>query len=128
MPSPTERGRNNKRLEELKPDGCPVQIVLIRALDLHSRDLADPQRPSARHIHRAVDLGRVAFATALGDARTGRIDDHLLATADLALEPARGHLLLARHARMRSSVFSCAAGRRMRLSTSGLACWNGMSR
>ena len=29
---------------------------------------------------------------------------------------------------MRASVFSCAAGRFMRFSTSGDACWNGMSR
>ena len=35
---------------------------------------------------------------------------------------------ISRQRRMRSSVFSCAAGRLMRLSTSGLACWNGMSR
>ena len=31
-------------------------------------------------------------------------------------------------ARDAASVFSCAAGRFMRLSTSGEACWNGMSR
>ena len=34
---------------------------------------------------------------------------------------------IARQARMRSSVFSCAAGRRIAFSTAGEACWNGTS-
>ena len=35
---------------------------------------------------------------------------------------------ISRQRAIRSSVFACAAGRFMRLSTSGAACWNGMSR
>jgi hypothetical protein len=35
---------------------------------------------------------------------------------------------ISRHRRIRSSVFSCAAGRFMARSTVGLACWKGMSR
>src|SRR5215475_7394591 len=68
----------------LEPDRSSVQIILIRTLDFHRGDFADPQRPSARDIDRTVNLGRVALAAALGYAWAGCIDDHLLATADLA--------------------------------------------
>src|SRR5437016_14535460 len=47
-----------------------VEVVVVRPLDLHRRELPDPQRPPARHVDRAVDLGRVAAAAALGRART----------------------------------------------------------
>ena len=44
--------------------GKPTQALeslTIGALDLYRGDLADPQRPTARHIDRAIDLRRVAF-------------------------------------------------------------------
>src|SRR5205807_9145272 len=60
-------------------------------------ELADPQWAAARHMHRAVDLGRVAAAAALRHRRADCVDDHLLAGADLALETAHRHRLLAAH-------------------------------
>src|SRR5262249_56481109 len=59
--------------------------------------LVGAKRPRARHIDRAVDLGRIALAAALGDSRPDRVDDDLLAGADFAPEAARRHRLLARH-------------------------------
>jgi len=47
-----------------EPRDAAVQIVLIRALDFGGDDLADPQRPPAREIDRAVDLRRVGFRAA----------------------------------------------------------------
>ena len=78
-----ERGR------ALEPHRRAVQVVFVGALDLHRGDLADAQRPAARHIDRAVDLRRVALAAALGDGRADLVDDDLLARADLALEALR---------------------------------------
>src|ERR1700722_14840196 len=78
-------------------DRGAVQIVGVGALDLHRRDFADPQRPVARDIDRAVDLRRVRLAAALCDARADLIDDDALAIADFTLEPARGNCLLLRH-------------------------------
>ena len=80
-----------------EPHRRAVQVVCVGALDLDGGDLADPQRPAARHIDRAVDLRRVALAAALGDGRADLVDDHLLAGADLALEAARRDRLLALH-------------------------------
>src|SRR5262245_22466972 len=95
----------------LEPDCRSVQIILIGALDLHGRDLAHPQRPSARDIDRAVDLGCIALAAALGDARASRIDDHLLAGTDLALKPPRRHRLLACHEPMPARILDVAGNR-----------------
>src|SRR5215472_9963536 len=81
----------------LKPDGGSVQVVGVGALDLHRGDLAHAQRPARRHIDGAVDLGRIALAAALGDARADLVDDHLLAGADLALEAPRRDRLLVPH-------------------------------
>src|SRR3954469_20085294 len=92
-----QRERAQQDAPKSESDCCSVQVVLIRALDLHSRDLTHTQRPSARDIDRAIDLGRVALAAALRNAWANRIDDHLLATADLALKSPRRHHLLARH-------------------------------
>src|SRR5262245_6622981 len=95
----------------LEPHGCSVQIVLIGALDLHGRNFTHAQRPPARDIDRAVDLRCIAFAAALGDARARRIDDHLLAAADLAFEPSRRHGLLARHEPMPARLFDVVRNR-----------------
>src|SRR5580704_9838441 len=83
-----------------EPDRGAVQIIVVGALDLDRGDLADPQRTAARNIDGAVDLRRVAFAPALGHGRPDRIDDDLLAGADLALEPARRDRLLMPHQAM----------------------------
>src|SRR5262249_18769467 len=112
VPSPRKRGEGTITTPELEPDGCSVQIVLIGTLDLHARNFTNAQRPSARDIDRAVDLRRIALAAPLGDARAGRIDDHLLATADLALEPPRRHLLLARHEPVPARLFDVVRNER----------------
>ncbi len=79
----------------LEADRGAVQIVLVGALDLHRRDLADAQRAAARHIDRAVDLRRVALAAAFRDGRADFVDDDLLARADFGLEALRRDRLLA---------------------------------
>src|SRR6266545_3499849 len=81
----------------LESHGGPVQVVRVGALDPDRRDLADAQRPVRRHVDGAVDLGRIALAAALGDARADLVDDDLLARADLALETLRRDPLLAPH-------------------------------
>ena len=77
--------------------GGAVQVVFVGALDLDGGDLADPQRPPARHIDRAVDFRCVAPGPAFGNRGTDFVDDDLLARADLALEPLLRDRLLARH-------------------------------
>src|SRR5262249_39939531 len=85
-----------------------VQVVLIGAIDPHRRDLAEAQGTAACHVHRAVDLRRVAVAAPLGNDRPAvrlraagcLVDDHLLPAADLALEPPRRDRLLVLHQAM----------------------------
>src|ERR1700739_1760035 len=62
-----------------------MKIVRIGALDFHSGEFAGPQRPARRHVDGAVDLRGIAPGAAAGAARTGRIDEDLLAGADAAL-------------------------------------------
>src|SRR6202035_3799356 len=88
-----------------EPDRGAVQVVVVGALDLDGGDLAYAQRPVALHIDRAVDLRRVALAAALGDRRPDRVDDDLLAGAELALEPPRRDRLLMRHQAMPALLF-----------------------
>src|SRR5262245_55361095 len=71
-------GRVNK-LRGSEPDRHAVQVVSVRALDLHGGNLADAQRAAARDIDRTVDLRRIALAAALRNRRTHFVDDHLLA-------------------------------------------------
>src|ERR1700722_6365883 len=85
---------------ELEPDHAAVQIVGIGAFDLRRDDLADAQRTTAGDIERAIDLRRVGLRTALRYGRPDLIDDDLLPRAYLALQPARGNLLLPRHQRV----------------------------
>ena len=84
----------------IESDHAAVQVVFVRALDLHVRDLADPERPPARDIDAAVDLRRVGLAAALGDGRSDFVDDDLLPRADLALQPLRRDRLLVLHEAM----------------------------
>src|SRR5262249_11437424 len=77
-----------------------VEIVFVGALDLHRGDLADAQGAAACDVDGAVDLGRVALAAALRNSRADFINDHLLARADLGLEPLRRDRLLALHEAM----------------------------
>jgi adenosylmethionine-8-amino-7-oxononanoate aminotransferase len=50
---------------KLKPDDSTVQVVLIGAFDPYRRDLAETQRTAAYHVHRAIDLRRVAAGAPL---------------------------------------------------------------
>src|SRR5437764_1593316 len=83
-----------------EPDRAAIHVVRIRALELHRGDLADAQRPPARHIDRAVDFRSVALASSLCDGRADLIDNHLLARADLGLQPLRRNRLLPLHEAM----------------------------
>jgi hypothetical protein len=74
-----------------------VQVVRVGALDPDGGDLADAQRPPARDIDGTVDLRRVRHGASLGHARTGLVDDNLLARADLALQSPRRDFLLRLH-------------------------------
>src|SRR4029077_17641686 len=82
---------------DLKPNGAPVKIVCVGAVDLDGRNLADTQRAMARHVHAAVDLRRIALGAAPGTVRADLINDHRLARSDLALEALRRNRLLALH-------------------------------
>src|SRR5262245_29592723 len=97
--------RSHCRLES---DCSSMQVVFLGSLDLDGRDLTHAQRPATRHIDRAVDLRRVALAAALGNGRPDLVDDHRLARADLALEPALGDRLLARHEAIPAFFFDFA--------------------
>src|ERR1700682_844968 len=85
---------------ELKPGYAAVQIVFVGAFDFRGDDFADLQRTPAREINRAVNVRRIGFGAALRYGRTDFVDDDLLPGADLALQPARGNLLLPRHQRV----------------------------
>src|SRR5215813_6521225 len=74
-----------------------MQIVRIGALDLHSGEFTNPQRPTRRHMDGAVDLRCVALGAAFGTTVANLVDDDLLAGADAALEAARRDRLLAPH-------------------------------
>src|SRR6516165_4242827 len=114
VPAPSPGGGRRRSLERsrvkprvkpgtrasLKADGGAVQVVFVGALDLDGGDLADAQRAAAVDVDGAVDLGGVAFAAALGDGRADRVDEHLLAGSELALEPARGDFALVLHQAM----------------------------
>ena len=66
-----------------------MQIVRIGALDLHSGEFTNPQRPTRRHVDGAVDLRCVALGAGFGTTVANLVDDDLLAGADAALEAAR---------------------------------------
>src|SRR5262249_32946188 len=66
----------------------------------HRGNLADAEWAMAGHVHRAVDLGGVAFGAALSRRAFHVIDDHLLPRADLALQPPLRNGLLALHEAM----------------------------
>src|SRR4051812_44030576 len=83
-----------------KPRHGPVQVVFVGALDLGGDDVADAQRAAAGDVDVAVDLRRIRLGAALRNAGADFVDDHLLAGADLALQPSRGDLLLPRHQRI----------------------------
>src|ERR1700719_3942682 len=74
-----------------------MKVVSVGALDLDGGEFADPQRPPRRHVDGAVDLRGIALAAAFSCGRADRVDDDLLAGADMALEAARRDYLLALH-------------------------------
>src|SRR5581483_5265985 len=59
----------------------------------------------AGHVYRAVDLRRVPLGAALSAGAFDLIEDHLLARADLALEPPLRNGLLALHEAMPAVLF-----------------------
>src|ERR1700704_5970293 len=108
-----------------------MQVVFVRALDPHGRDLAQTQRAAACHIDRAVDLGCVASAAALGDRgacapirhsalpRVDLVDDHLLAGAHLALETTCRNRLLVLHEAIPTLLLHLARDQRRKVVRNG---------
>src|SRR5260221_9519494 len=74
-----------------------MKVVSVGALDLDGGEFADPQGPARHHMDGAINLGGIALAAAFGHRRADRVDDDLLAGADMAFETARRDYLLALH-------------------------------
>src|SRR6476660_5518337 len=97
MPAWREAVRGGSLRVGLEPDSGPVKVVGVGALDLHSSNLADAERPMARDLDGAVDLGRIALGAALPTIRADLIDDHRLTRPDFAFEALRRDRLLTLH-------------------------------